>query len=312
MDFGHLHDVRAVNFALPPLTERSQRWLAGTARAGGLRVHIGCPIWAQKEWVGSVYPRGAKASDFLALYSAQFDCIELNPTHYQMPDEATIRRWRETTATGFRFCPKFLQSVSHAPDLRHVLPEARLFVERIARLEGKLGLSFFQLPPHFSLARLPELRMFLQSLACPLPLALEFRHPTFFDGQGSLVAPVLDCLESLGLATVITDVAGRRDVSHQSLTSSRAMLRFVGNAGKGGHPGLHPSDLTRLDDWAARIAEWSQAGLADLYFMAHEPDNVLAPELVAGLIPRLARHGLEAQPWVPVSQLPGAQMGLFG
>jgi len=73
---------------------------------------------------------------------------------------------------------------------------------------------------------------------------------------------------------VITDVGGRRDVCHMSVTSDYAMVRFVGN-------NLHSSDFSRSDDWAARLDRWFDQGLKQCYFFIHEPDNVNAPELAA-------------------------------
>ncbi|PIY12503.1 MAG: hypothetical protein COZ18_01865 [Flexibacter sp. CG_4_10_14_3_um_filter_32_15] len=40
-------------------------------------------------------------------YSRQFDSIELNVTHYQIPPEERILKWKEMTPKGFLFCPKF-------------------------------------------------------------------------------------------------------------------------------------------------------------------------------------------------------------
>jgi uncharacterized protein YecE (DUF72 family) len=81
-------------------------------------------------------------------------------------------------------------------------------------------------------------------------------------------------LEKYGASTVITDVAGRRDVAHMALTSGQVLVRFVGND-------LHPTDFTRLDDWAERLTDWFSRGLKECYFFTHEPDNLLAPDLAA-------------------------------
>jgi hypothetical protein len=81
-------------------------------------------------------------------------------------------------------------------------------------------------------------------------------------------------LEDLGVATVITDVAGRRDVCHMRLSSTQVLIRFVGNA-------LHPSDYSRVQAWAPRLQAWFQAGLRSAYCFTHEPDNLLAPVLAA-------------------------------
>ncbi len=316
MDFGFLRDLRGVDFGLSAITPRSRELLARRKLDKPFALHVGCPVWAEKSWVGSVYPEGAKPADFLSLYSRQFGCIELNSTHYRMPEPAQIARWREETAPEFRFCPKFPQAISHAPDLRAPaqIHDARLFCERVLGLEERLGLPFFQLPPNFALARLPELDAFLRAVReahRQIPIALELRHPSWFvanePGTRALADAALDVLERLGISPVITDVAGRRDVSHGSLTSSRALVRCVGN----GDTELHPTDLTRLEAWSARIAEWRDLGLSEVYFMAHEPDNKLAPTLAAAFSPFLDARGIKFKRWTPVGDRPGAQMGLF-
>jgi uncharacterized protein YecE (DUF72 family) len=91
-------------------------------------------------------------------------------------------------------------------------------------------------------------------------------------------------MEQYGISTVITDVAGRRDVLHQRLTTSIAMIRFVGN-------GLHPTDYSRVDDWIDRCLQWLDAGLQTLYFFVHEPDNKFSPELVKYFIQHLNEKG---------------------
>jgi hypothetical protein len=79
-------------------------------------------------------------------------------------------------------------------------------------------------------------------------------------------------LSELGIGTIITDAAGRRDVLHMRLTVPRAFIRFVGNS-------LHPSDFPRIDDWARRIKKWLDAGIDEIYFFMHMHDEGKSPEL---------------------------------
>ncbi len=61
------------------------------------------------------------------------------------------------------------------------------------------------------------------------------------------------------------------------------MVRFVGN-------GLHPSDFSRIEEWATRLKSWFENGLQEVYFFTHEPDNLLAPELTAFCVRNLRLH----------------------
>lgn len=166
-----------------------------------------------------------------------------------------------------------------------------LFCESIIAFEQHLGVSFLQLPPYFEPKHLDKLQHFLDFLAtrCPIPLAVEFRHPLWFkDDQLEKVARLL---ESYHVGTVITDVAGRRDVLHSRLTTPVCVIRFVGNS-------LHPSDYSRVDSWVERLSQWAGEGLQAVYFFAHEPDNVLAPDLAIYFIEKL-NQALQTQHSLP-------------
>ena len=38
--------------------------------------HIGCAVWAYKDWLGELFPPGSKSADFLALYSHRLTTVE--------------------------------------------------------------------------------------------------------------------------------------------------------------------------------------------------------------------------------------------
>ncbi len=224
-----------------------------------------------KEWVGKIYPKGTKTPDYLRHYTRQFNTIELNTTHYRIPDHFTVQHWHDEAAADFRFCPKVLQGISHAGDLGTGGDLIQRFCEAMSGLGSKLGPCFIQLPPYFGVDKLAVLEAFLKQFT--LPLAVEVRHHSWFDNELNM-ARLFELLEKYGVSTVITDVAGRRDVAHMRLTTKKVLVRFVGND-------LHPTDFTRLDDWAKRLTDWFSMGLEECYFFTHEPDNLLAPDLAA-------------------------------
>ncbi|MFN0214443.1 MAG: DUF72 domain-containing protein [Saprospiraceae bacterium] len=273
MDFGKLPSVDQVDFRLPPEPVQNAGVLATFQKPTHPTIYVGPTGYNMKPWVGKWYPPGAREQDFLRHYGAQFNTIEFNTTHYRIPDEAMVGRWRDAVPDDFRFCPKIPQSISHARDLGLSGSEMAVFCKAINGLETKLGCCFIQLPPHFIPRELNLLARFLEYFSTKIPLAVEVRHPSFFqktpEGDSSF-----HLLQKYQTAAVITDVAGRRDVCHMRLTSARTLIRFVGN-------GLHPSDYTRIEEWAAQLKIWLENGLQEVYFFAHEPDNLLAPELTA-------------------------------
>ena len=74
------------------------------------------------------------------------------------------------------------------------------------------------------------------------------------------------------IGTVITDTAGRRDVLHMRLTAPVVFIRWVGNS-------LHPTDFPRIEAWAHRLRSWMEKGLKEIYFIVHNHNELLAPDL---------------------------------
>jgi uncharacterized protein YecE (DUF72 family) len=273
MDFGKLLSVDQVDFKLGPEPSGNVDLLASLSVADTSAIYLGPTGYNTKPWVGSWYPPGAREQDFLKHYGVQFNTIEFNTTHYRMPDPSIIRKWCSMVPADFRFCPKVPQSISHSRDLGLTGSEPQIFCNALLEFGELLGCSFMQLPPHFGLRELPILARFLDKYAPQIPLAVEVRHPAFFQETTESNA-FFDLLTQYNTTAVITDVAGRRDVCHMHLTSPRTMIRFVGN-------GLHPSDYSRIEEWALRLKTWLENGLQEVYFFTHEPDNLLAPELTA-------------------------------
>ncbi|MBC5775763.1 DUF72 domain-containing protein [Pontibacter sp. KCTC 32443] len=302
MDFGKLQNIDHVDFTLPSDHPDTQRLLQAHKQDSKPEVYIGLPVWVNKSWIGSIYPATMREKDSLLWYAKQFNTIELNSTHYHIPGDTTIERWRNSVPKGFKFCPKFPQLISHESALRSTQSITATFCEAIAGLEDNLGCSFLQLPPYFGPDQLPDLEEFLKFIPETIPVAVELRHPEWFvDNIASL--ELFEVLEKYGVGTVLTDVAGRRDVLHMRLTTPSAMVRFVGN-------GLHPTDYTRIDAWVERLKHWFDNGLQQLYFFVHEPDNTLAPDLAIYLIEKLNKTcGLDLK--VPKKYVQPMQGELF-
>lgn len=296
MEFGKLNNVDKVDFTLPKIDPYTKKILGGKP-AQNFKIHFGLPIWGVKEWKGKIYPKDAQPKDFLKYYAQKLKTIELNTTHYRIPDEATIAKWIAETPEDFTFNPKFPQTISHATNYENAKDEARLFCDAIRPLEKRLGMAFIQLPPGVGRLELPNLAKLITTLPPDIEYAAEFRHKNLFK-DGILLTSLAEFLTKHKISTVITDVAGRRDVSHTTLTTKKMMVRFIGN-------NLHPTDFTRIDAWAERIEELKAMGLEELYFFCHENNNEVAPEVAVYTAGKL---GVEFTAPVAVSS---DQMALF-
>ncbi|TAE00008.1 MAG: DUF72 domain-containing protein [Bacteroidetes bacterium] len=283
MDFGKLANIQNVNFNLPA-DHADNLLILPQKQATNPQIFVGCPVWANPDWKGKIYPQKAKNTEFLYHYSRQFNCIELNSTHYNLPNPEKVRQWKQISDPNFRFCPKILQDISHeklANNTIYAVNLAKAFFDNLSGLEEKLALSFMQLPPSFSPKKASFLINFLEKMPKNIDFAIEFRHQDWFnDSEKQTVSEVFELMKNLQIATVITDVAGRRDVLHQRLTCATVAIRFVGNA-------LDSSDYSRIDAWVNRLKIWLENGLENLYFWVHEPDNLLSPDLANYFIKKM-------------------------
>ena len=302
MKFGKVSDISRVNFTLPPDHPQTATTLSRTDSGTALRVYVGSARWGERDLVGKIYPPRTPSSEFLTHYSRHFATIELNTTHYRIPTPELVQQWCEKTEPAFVFCPKIPQLISHQADFGRSLRATDQFLRGLKAFGPKLGIPFLQLPPSFSPQSGKTLFSYLSDWPSDVPLAVEFRHPGWFD-RARLRDRAFDLLEEYGISPVITDTAGRRDVIHQRLTTDTVFIRFVGNR-------LHATDYLRVDTWVRRIQEWLTAGMQRIYFIVHQPEEHLCVDLAIYTIEQLNLYsGLHLSPPRPITV--GVQQTLF-
>jgi len=275
MEFGRVtpEQLPLVDFTLPPDPELTKTVLASAKGSGPVKVYVGCAKWGRKEWVGKIYPPKTKDANFLDEYVKHFDSIELNATFYNVYGPDTITKWKEKAASNpdFKFCPKFSQSISHIRRLKNADDVTTQFYEGIMAFGDKLGPVFLQLSDNYGPKNLGDLRTYLEHLPKDVPVYLEVRHKEWYaDKQAE--ADLFGMLKELGIGSIITDASGRRDCVHMNLPTPHAFIRFVGNS-------LDKTDYQRVDDWVARIKDWSAQGLQSVWFFMHQHDERYSPEL---------------------------------
>jgi uncharacterized protein YecE (DUF72 family) len=153
------------------------------------------------------------------------------------------------------------------------------FCQAVLGLEDHLGMTFLQLSPMFEPKKLKILENYLKSLPPNFPVSVEFRHPDWFK-DAKVWTKTCEMLVEMKVGTVISDVSGRRDVVHSTLTTPNLTLRFVGNE-------LHTTDYFRINDWCNRLVKWLDEGLESAYIFVHCGENMFAPELTKYWINRL-------------------------
>lgn len=303
MQFGRVdfHELDALDWSLTDDHPQTQKVLSGKPE-DRFEIRLGCTGWSNKAWKGQIYPVDAKDKDFLKHYARIYSSVELNSSHYRLPPDDWITRWREQVPEGFKFCPKLHQQISHRGSLGSSASMTGQFIQFLEKLRPHLGLSFIQLPERYGPEQVEDLRAFLDQWPEDFPLSIEFRHPDWFR-PGRASEEIWDLMQENKISTVITDTAGRPDVRHMRLTTAEVMIRFVGN-----HP--HKSDSTRLESWSTRIRQWKMTGLRRIYLFLHQHDNIGVDLSTRSFAEQWNAHNKERLGF-PGEQPPLGQMGLF-
>jgi uncharacterized protein YecE (DUF72 family) len=281
MEFGRVTNINNINTSLPADHASVPKILQGNM-ATQIKVFSGCPIWADKTWVGHIYPKHAKPKDYLNYYATQFNTIELNGTHYQIPDDVTLTKWKEAVPPHFTFCPKVPQAISHAANPALQIDLLNFFLDKMCLLENNLGTIFLQMPPHFTDKKMDALVSLLDKRTVKTNIAVELRSETWFHNNTNFNS-FCNYLYKNNLSIVLTDTLGRRDAVHQRLTNKTAFIRFKAYD-------LHPTDYTRINEWVTRLQQWITQGIETIYFHMHTADKSLNPQIVHYFILELNKH----------------------
>lgn len=280
---------------------------------------LGCAVWAYKDWVGNFYPAKTASKDFLRCYSDRLPTVEGNTTFYSVPSSAIIKRWREETASGFTFMPKFPKTISHQGLLTPQIPAALQFIERMQELGDRLGGIFLQLPPSYGPAQLKDLTTFLQGIRQQkLRLGVEVRQGDWFTSPHQEALNQVLRSQTIGRVLLDTRPIYAFDDDAQALsqrkkpklplaldiTADFAIVRFIS------HPHA-PNNETFLAQWVQQIGQWLAQGI-HLYFYVHCPDERRSPFTAFELQERLQQQALPVPqlPWQTLS-LPPQQLSLF-
>lgn len=260
-----------------------------------LPYYLGCPSWNENAWRGSLYPAGLPAGRTLERYCAVFNTVEGNTTLYAWPSAETVQRWATQMPEHFRFCAKLPRDISHADDMRRTLARVDTFLALLAPLGERVTPLWLQLPASFGPARLDELQGLIERVR--RPLAVEVRHPAFFDkGEAERALNRLlhergverICLDSRALfscrsrdpAVLLAQSKKPRLPVRPAAFSATPQVRFIG------HPDL-PANDPFLAPWLDKVADWIESGKTPHVYL-HTPDNRLAPELALRFHEQLA------------------------
>lgn len=229
--------------------------------------HVGTSGYSYPKWKGSFYPAKLPAKQFLPHYASHFSAVEINNTFYRPPTAELLAGWAAQVPPLFRFVLKAPQEITHVKRLAGVESQVASLVETSRTLGDRLGPLLFQLPPNFK-KDVAKLRTLLELIPEGCRVAMEFRHPSWFDDE------VFTVLRQHRAAVCLAEADDDLEVP------------FVATA-DWGYLRLRKAEYTdtALSAWAARIR--SQKWAECFTFFKHE-DAGTGPRYAAKLLELLA------------------------
>jgi len=215
-----------------------------------MKIYTGTSGFAHAEWKGKFYPEKISPKDMLRFYAGCLNTVEINNTFYHMPKTSVLEHWAEQVGTDFVFALKAPQVITHIKQLRNVFEETEYLFRTLSILDNKLGPVLFQFPKSFHVNR-PALRDFLALLPDNVPIAFDFRSPTWLNND------ILDLLREKGFSWCIED------------TDENPIQEMI-NTAPWGYLRLRRSDYTDADlsEWVKKIL--SQRWEKTFVFFKHE------------------------------------------
>ncbi len=147
-------------------------------------IYIGLTGWGDHDDIYEKPARGTK----LQMYSSHFPIVECDSSFYAILPENNYVNWVKETPDSFKFIVKAYQGLTgHKRNEKltagGLKEQMTLFKSSLQSLvdSGKLGMLLFQYPPWFDCQKQNiQLLRYTRELIGDLPVALEFRHQSWF------------------------------------------------------------------------------------------------------------------------------------
>ena len=205
-------------------------------------IRIGTSGWHYNHWTGLFYPEELPKSKWLEHYASNFDTVEINNTFYQLPKEASLKRWHEQAPKNFVYSVKANRYITHIKRLKDAPEPLERFFERVGILAEKLGPVLYQLPPNFH-KDLDRLGNFIKFLPGDRIAVFEFRHKSWFSED------TFRLLNQFGVGFCIHDMPGMK--IPRVVTADIIYIRFHGPTGR--YEGNYSKSA--LQSWAEWLKE---------------------------------------------------------
>ena len=256
-------------------------------------LYIGTQGFSFKDWVGPFYPLNSTSNRYLQAYSRQFRTVEIDSTFYGVPRRTTVAAWRQRTPTGFRFCAKFPNYITHQKMLVDCDAATQHFIETMRGLGDKLGPLLLQFSYEFGPERSDHLARYLDGLPDDLQFAVEVRNREWYDTN------IIEMLQTRGVALALHDLyyMPRRT----EVTADFVYVRWLGRRTDLEH--FDRIQLDRRDEekwWAEHVSGFLGQGLTVYGYF----NNIWAGYSPGSALGFLERLGYPVEPLDPEPQQP--------
>lgn len=208
---------------------------------------IGTSGFAYREWIGSVYPRGATSAQLLPLYAQRLPAVEISSTSTRLPSPDLLASWAGAVPHGFQFSLKAPNRIGQ--ELASGKGAGRsmaAFLDIAGALGEHLGPVLVQVPETAKADR-HALSAFLSALPEDVRVAFEFQHPSWNDDA------TLRLLSAHEAALVLNDSG--EDPARLTLTAGFTYVRLRQDDERA---------VEAIDAWAGRLGLLARRGV-DVY-----------------------------------------------
>ncbi|WP_232852044.1 DUF72 domain-containing protein [Nocardia acididurans] len=239
-------------------------------------------MWQHPDWQERPLPPAER----LRSYSSWCNAVEGNTTFYATPQRRTVESWARQTDPGFRFVMKLPRTVTHDRRLTGIDDEMNAFLEAVEPLGRRLHALWVQLPGSFT--DLPALADLLEGLPVRHRVAVEVRHPAFFENQRA-ITQLESVLAKTGAEWVPFDTTALFSGPPQSTAEQEAYakkprvprrMRALTEFPIIRYHGRDDVDRTVAgwQPWVDTVSAWLREGRSPTVFV-HTPDNAKARTL---------------------------------
>jgi Uncharacterized conserved protein len=211
------------------------------------KIHIGTSGWHYKHWKGTFYPPDIKDSQQFEAYIKYFLSVELNNSFYMLPSAKTFENWRKITPKNFVFAVKASRFITHMKKLMVDIGSISKFFSHASKLEEKLGVVLFQLPPRWQI-NTERIRNFISALPSGYRYTFEFRDHSWYNDE------VYDILRNNNCAFCIYEL--QYHISPLVVTADFVYVRLHGPGNK--YQGSYNEKI--LKEWAMQSKDWQKQG----------------------------------------------------